>query len=97
MPAPRTRQRRPMHPRSQAAPATPRLATIPGAATRDPLEWLAARLPVPFLLLTLPFVVVGLVAVGVYGGLRTRPWDTAFGLSGWGAFVWLVLAYLGIA
>ncbi|MDB5243387.1 MAG: hypothetical protein JWP57_4012 [Spirosoma sp.] len=85
------------HLRLQAKPPAPRSATATGAASHDPLEWLAARLPFPLLLLALPFVTVGLTAVCLYAGLRYRFWDTAFGMAGCGTFVWFFLAYLGLA
>lgn len=85
---------RPSRPPTKRLVCRPAIASV--APSRDPLEWLAARLPLPLLLLALPFVAVGLVAAGLCAGLRYQFWDTAFGLAVCAGVVWLFLAYLGI-
>jgi len=76
-----------------------RNAKVSDTGSREPLAHLLAPLPglLPSLLLPvmLPFWLLASVVAALVGGVMVKPLEAAAGLAAWGAFGWLVLAFLG--
>lgn len=76
------------------------LSRTSGPVSREPIATLLAPLPRPLRRLLLPVLLpcwlLALVVMALVGGILVKPLETAAGLAAWGAFTWLVLAFLGM-